>query len=112
MFYQGQPGSGSSPTQLYVVPLDPTFSAILRDVEVVNIGDADDFIQFWLVPTGESVEDQWIWRPYTRLDPGESITWEGSRNLDAGYEIWAQVVTGGLLNVIVSGMEVDETEPA
>lgn len=105
--YQGQP-SGSVAELLYTVPAD--FSAIVKDVEAINISGTDDDITIWIVPPLETVDDEWIWRPSTTIAPGGSITFEGSKTLEEEVEIWAQCASGGgQINVIITGMEVDLT---
>lgn len=104
--YQGSPGT--SPASLYNVP--DNFAAIVKDMEVINRGAASDTITLWVLPPGiTSVSDPYIILPPTELDPGESLKWSGSRSLEADCSIYGDVATGSLLNVIITGMEVDET---
>lgn len=103
--YQGQP-LGTGATLLYGVPLN--FAAIVMDVECVNIGTDDNEVTIWIVPPTETVLDEWIWRPPTTVRAGESIVWEGSKCLEVDVELWGECV-GGTTNVIITGLEVDET---
>lgn len=103
--YQGQPVA-SSAVLLYTVPTD--YSAIVMDYEVINVGVDDGEVILWIVPPTETVDDEWIWRPLTTIEVGASIAWEGSKALEADVELWAETF-GAALNLIVTGMEVDET---
>lgn len=103
--YQGQP-SGTGPELLYIVPTN--FAAILKDIEVINIGSGDGEFTIWITPPSLGIDDEWIWRPATVLAEGDSVCWEGSRTIEEDVGIWAENLTG-TLNFILTGMEVDLT---
>lgn len=111
--YQGQPDSGGD--LLYTVPTN--YSAIIRDIEAINIEDEDgdsDWIIIWLLPPGiTSPDDAYIIRPLIELGPGESAQWTGSRAIEEDCSLYAQTGVGtgstGILNLVVTGVEVDET---
>lgn len=107
-FYQGQP-SGTGAQLLYTVPAN--FAAMVKDIEVINIGDDDGEFMLWIVGPSDTLDDEWIVRPATTVVAGGSAEWQGSRTLEEGVEIWGECV-GGPLNMIITGMGVDLTANA
>lgn len=112
--YQGQPATTSGGVSLYNVP--DNYSAIIKDVEIISTeaeGGASDTMTLWILPPGVSATaEQYLWLPATEIGPQESVTWEGSKALEADCSIYGKSATGAILNVIITGMEVDESVPA
>ena len=98
---------GSGPELLYEVPAN--FAAIIKTFELVNIGADDDTVTIWSVPDGETVADEWIWRPPTAIEPTGELTFVGSMALEAGRSVWAESDGTSILNSILAGLLVDET---
>lgn len=114
--YQGRPLS-SVGELLFVVAADQ--SAIVKHMEAVNVeplGGLSDSITFWVVGAPETVPvDENIWIPETEIGPGERVTWGGgdTMGLETDVEVWAAVLLGSsaVINVLITGMIVDEPPP-
>lgn len=107
MLYQGQPDD-AAPDTLYTVPAD--YSVIVKDLEAFPFdGVSVDTLTIWLVPDGETVGDEFVWFPTEEISETGRLEWSGSKCLQTGYALVAQSGAGAILNVMISGMAVDET---
>jgi hypothetical protein len=113
MFFQGELDPSTGAELLFTVedPDDPTneeIAYIVKEGEIVNTGEGDAYVTLWLVPEGETVADEWIWRPSSLVEGGgASLVYSGSKTLQWAYECWAEVDVSGV-NALIGGASVDE----
>lgn len=92
-FYGGSIAVSPSTTTLRTTPADSV--DFLKNIMVAN--SSGDWVEFtlWIVPSGGSVSDQYLFAPAVEIQ-GKQWEWEGVQIMEAGATLVAQASASGL----------------
>ena len=83
-----------------------TTTTIVKDIHIANNGSSDCYVSVWLVPDGDSADDENIFLYQWNIPANYFGHWNGWQVLSDGDTIVAQSETADQITIHIAGAEI------